>query len=630
VVARIGARVAGVASALGVIGTLGAGCAGGAPKAPEAPSCAGGGRLFDPKGPARVLVATFAGRDPATSAALSRQLETELRKFDQEHPAERAGAMFQVASVPDVLRGHDAARACAEKLGADLVLWGTVEENPQPRVGDVHTDVRVGTVETGSHSNVSIGNVTLGAKPFSFLPSVTLRRRNRWIMTSSRLDLFSLADVDFNAIGLNGALFLVPFVAGASALERSEFGRARAMFELAKGRSTSTGEARTYAATFLGAVKLSGGEGKAAAEALDVAQGDLERSPALLQWHNRVLLGRAREDIGDLRGARDAFATADALGAGLEPRFSAIAPAALTWVQVHLGDAGAALATVERALAGAAAPCVQSTIACGEATANKFRLVVIKIVALRLLGLSDEASQCERSMKAETERWIGDYERERAREKRAESEVEPESIFDAMQDFDPERPPGMLQVVFNQLPTCVMVHWPEIVGAGLSSAENSGRRSSADDPTSLFRSSADDLVREFDESLQGRGMFGPVFFLMPVRLRPQTRAGVACSLALIASYKKDFNAAHILAAKAEQQLSANPPLMRLEAGLVHALADARQGRRDKAAERVRTALPLLREAMGPDAPTVRRWERFVTLGELRGEPGEVPPHVPCR
>lgn len=570
----------------------------GPPVAEPAPSCHQARSPFVASGPPRIVIATLAGLDLAVGRELAQRIEDELRKFEDERVAAGAPRLFQLARVTDVVRSHGAARGCAEQLGADLVLWGTIESNPQLAAGDLHTDVKVGSVTTGANSTVSIGTVVLGGKPFTFLPSITLRRKDHWIQSSSRLDLFSLADIDFDALGADRSLFLIPFLAGAAALEHADLARAVAMFgQASRGEASATGLARVYAATYLGAVQLSSEQPELARQTLEVPAADLAVAPPTLVWQNRMLSARAAEETDALTRARDGFAAAEAV-TGIPPELTTLASLAQTWVLLYLSEAATALAKVEPLLARCAAS------GCSPGSFTRIRLLVLKSLSLGILGDHPSAQQCFREFAHESEALLSDPQMKEALRKRADELIG--------RKRDPDAPLDVFDAIQHQLVGCMAVHWTW----GL--------------PQMLREDDINSAVSTFDYIEQGRGTLGQVFDrLGSSRMRAAGLRGLACQYAIAAYNAGNASVARDLAHRAA---SPEPPskLTTAELELLLALLDAHDGRSRDAKSRAAFQLPVLRAAMGPDAASVRVWERFVATGKMGPYATTVPRFTPCR
>src|SRR5688572_1180984 len=72
---------------------------------------------------ARIAVSPLDGdRDGAATELLM----SAILRLDEEMTSDRTHRMFEVVRLKRGVASHDAARTCAENLGADVVVWGTL------------------------------------------------------------------------------------------------------------------------------------------------------------------------------------------------------------------------------------------------------------------------------------------------------------------------------------------------------------------------------------------------------------------------------------------------------------------------------------------------------------------------
>lgn len=541
---------------------------------------------------ARLLVGRFGGSD-AESGETSELIASALQRFDEERDASAKHRLFEVVRVSDKFSSHDEARACAEHLHADAVLWGSLVKNPQAAVPTViETHVDVGSITAGDRSTIRVGNIDLGAKPFTLIPSVTLRRKNRWLMSSSRLDLFSLADVDFQAIASDRSLFFVPFLAGTLAFEHGQKEEALAMFGVANdGSLHSTGTPRLYTSTYLGAIYLSSGDLARAVAVLDVPQEDIAAAPATVSWNNRLLLALAREESGSLRAALSAYKEAAALDERVDEGQRGLAGLAGAWVQLRIGDTEGAIATIE-GLEGRFPRCTDDDESrCFIPELRRLRRLTIGSIALAILGDRDALTSCV----AETEMAVVRWDQAARRGKGFD-------VSTMWTPLSPDEVPTFMQITGMQSGGCVLVHSDLDLGLDLKSAR--------------------DMSAVWDRVRQGQGTVGAMLQKVPPQARNGLMANLTCMSGLVLARFEPSEVIPLVDEALTKLDSTAPALTRTELELVKARALVRwaesskqTARLDEAASIVRRALPVLRASMG-DSPNVRTWESFLSTHKL--------------
>lgn len=561
---------------------------------------------------ARILVASFKNDgDPAVSDIVS----SAITRFDEELDPSGKRRVFEIARVTDVFASHEAARDCATKLEADVVLWGTLVANPQATVSAVITqNVKVESVQTGDGATIQIGNIDLGGKPFTLLPSVTLRRKELWLMTSSRMDVVSLADVTFDAIASDRSLFFLPFLAGAAAFERGDTERAAEMFELAtRGKLNAGGVPEAYAKTYLAALSLGRGETSRAAELLGQTDTTLAQANAQLVWQNRMLFGLASEQLGRLTIASEAYATAFELEKKVAPRLHGIAPLALSWVELHRGNVETAL----HAASSSSLPalCDRVSVECLMAMGMHFRKHTMQAIAVSFGGHTEEAKKCQ----GMTEALMKRFTRVLQGHGNAVENLELERML--TKPVTADMPLDLYQVAMVQSQACSMVHFPHTMAA-ISGVE----------PDLI-----EDVPRVYEALANGRGTLGRILARLPPATARAIRLSWACSFSVVTSELGLAAEAEKLAKNATEELQpADPPLLKTEVSLVRALPALRwrkPGARSPNALReaeklVRDALPVLVESMGAEAPVVQRWKKVLTTHKLEDpKPQGAPPAI---
>jgi tetratricopeptide (TPR) repeat protein len=231
-----------------------ASCGGTAP-APAAPAAPAGGRCgkdlgespFQRKEATHILVADFfANRasEPDFADTISRQVDGELKRYRDElrdplkMDLEVPEGSLEIQRLRCFVEDHDQARALAEKLGADLVVWGKAFCNPTPQVTVVdqgRTDIQIqGDVKTGNNSPVRIGTREVHAgKPYTVCPSATLYQRERDFRRNAErgLGLGSIGELDLPMLVSSEPFQLVHFTLGMHFYEKDMFPLAARFFK---------------------------------------------------------------------------------------------------------------------------------------------------------------------------------------------------------------------------------------------------------------------------------------------------------------------------------------------------------------------------------------------------------------
>jgi tetratricopeptide (TPR) repeat protein len=421
------------------------------------------------------------------------------------------------------------------------------------------------------------------------------------------MDVVSLADVDFQAVASDSSLFFVPFLAGATAFERGDREQALSMFELAaSGSLKAKSVPRLYAATYLGALRLSMGRTAEAADGLATTKADdFANAPASLVWQNRFLFALAHEEQGKLVAALEGYSYAQTLEGKVVAESSALVTLAKAWLLIRRGDAREALDSLQQ---------MQKTLArckplteerCLTALFTHARLVTLKSLAAGMLGRTSDARACAQQVEDVT------------------SEVRelvagPGALTDdalkktLVEPLSPDLPPTLLRVVASQPGGCAMVHFPDALNAIMHLDQNDSL-------------SGDAFLQFYDNFKQLKGSLGAMLRSLPATFAKTYEMNMGCTFSLAALSARQLDAAATVAAEASSELDKySTPLTHTELALLRALpalhlpaaAPDRHRRVLQSVAAIRENLPVLRTAMGPDAPTVRMWERAIELHAL--------------
>jgi tetratricopeptide (TPR) repeat protein len=309
-----------------------AGCGGAAGSSPSgATATPAGSRCGRDLGPSpfqrrdatHILVADFVPNgplEPNISDTVSRRVYDELERYRDDLPdLEVPKSSLEIQRLRCVVESRDQARAIAEALEADLVVWGNAFRTPTSPVtvnNQSSTNIHTENVSADNGGVNSIGNTEIHVgKAYTVVPSATLFRGERAVRGTieGTLDLDNIGHLDLPMLESSEPFQLVYFMLGMHFYKREMFPLATRFFKQSLDKVPAGKRSVAAQEMMLGKAYWELGNMSMSLEYSQRALAHVHDREPLLETTLLNNVGCAQHYLHDYRGARASFERATAI-----------------------------------------------------------------------------------------------------------------------------------------------------------------------------------------------------------------------------------------------------------------------------------------------------------------------------